>query len=647
MALYAFDGTWNRDHSGAEYNRDSNVVRFAKAYQASKVVFQKSGDALHVVADDDTGYISGPGTRHGYGGQIAGFFAFGARARAAAAVRYVEQNFRAGDTAIDVVGGSRGGAIALAFVNALAERRHFPGPDGEPVEARVRFLGLWDVVGALGLPDSAPKMPPIVKHAFHALALDETRDDFRPTRLEGAYEVWFRGTHRDVVGGRGSEALSDIPLRWMLRKAAITGVPVDLHATEMLRGVAEAAEPSRPESAEASFREIAANDVVHYTVGRTESARCQQVPERCSRETEITERTRISPIGEPGGVAYTPFVPRAPEKKAIRGYTAAKKPYHEVDVFFATDREKTADGGGFGSDQSQTLRYGRSVVTIPRTHKLAQLESPRWFKFEFRPNPVKHITLQDLSDIPEADFYGQLRDAVATSEILVFIHGFNVDFADAVRRTAQIAFDLDFPGIPVTYSWPSQGKLNPLAYAHDGNASDRTVPNLRKFLHDLSTRTGASRIHVIAHSMGNKALARALDSTVAANLELQLNHVALTAPDIDCQVMLDIAGRIRPLAERFTLYASGNDRALAASRQYHNGRRAGDCGETIVIADGFDTIDASAVDTDLIGHFYYGDNRSVLSDIFYLFREGKPPGERFGMRRVVAPDGRTYWAFAP
>jgi len=60
---------------------------------------------------------------------------------------------------------------------------------------------------------------------------------------------------------------------------------------------------------------------------------------------------------------------------------------------------------------------------------------------------------------------------------------------------------------------------------------------------------------------------------------------------------------------------------------------------------GVDTVDASAVDTNFIGHFYYAENRSVLSDIFYLFEAGKDPKDRFGMSPVQGPP--PYWRFSP
>jgi len=94
-----------------------------------------------------------------------------------------------------------------------------------------------------------------------------------------------------------------------------------------------------------------------------------------------------------------------------------------------------------------------------------------------------------------------------------------------------------------------------------------------------------------------------------------------------------------------TLYASSRDEAIVASERIHQYDRAGDSTHICVVPH-IDTIDATAVDTGLIGHAYYGDRRSILSDMFAAMRTDSPPGERFGMHAVTS-GGMTYWAFNP
>ena len=225
MALYAFDGTWNSATLSDDVAEDeTNVAAFYEAYDGKKW------------------YVAGPGTRHSRIGKvIGGFTGAGGHSRVKEAYEALCTTWEAGDTTIDVVGFSRGAALALDFGNKILDdgiRR--PGTKQVVHESpRIRFLGLWDVVGSFGVPiDLGPlsfqstnfghklELPDSVDYCFHAMAMDERRQTFRVTRLLNGYEVWFRGVHSDVGGGNGNVGLSYIALRWMLRKARAAGLPI-------------------------------------------------------------------------------------------------------------------------------------------------------------------------------------------------------------------------------------------------------------------------------------------------------------------------------------------------------------------------------------------------------------------------------------
>jgi esterase/lipase superfamily enzyme len=232
-------------------------------------------------------------------------------------------------------------------------------------------------------------------------------------------------------------------------------------------------------------------------------------------------------------------------------------------------------------------------------------------------------------------------------EALVFIHGFNVTFEEAAERAAQVAFDLEFKGVPMVFSWPSRG--NPVLYARDENDIEWAIPHFEEFLRLALGESGASTVHVIAHSMGNRALARALGSLQAqatAGGGAKLRQIIFAAPDIDRDTFVDLARKFQGKAERFTLYGSSNDRALRMSKLVHGYPRAGESGAALTLADGVDSIDASAVDTSLLGHSYYGSRNPILSDIFYLIREGLPPDQRYGFR-AGEREKRKYWVYKP
>jgi len=173
------------------------------------------------------------------------------------------------------------------------------------------------------------------------------------------------------------------------------------------------------------------------------------------------------------------------------------------------------------------------------------------------------------------------------------------------------------------------------------------VPHLKEFLLGVAKKSGAENVHLIAHSMGNRALTSALERLA---FELRddarlFREVILTAPDIDAEVFRrDLAPAITRTADRVTLYASSNDEALAASKQFHGYPRAGDTGGNLVVVPGIDTVDVSAVDTSLLGHSYYGDNDTVLADLFELLQEAKPPQSRSGLHLMRLGQLR-YWVF--
>ena len=167
-------------------------------------------------------------------------------------------------------------------------------------------------------------------------------------------------------------------------------------------------------------------------------------------------------------------------------------------------------GVTYTADRGELTR-GVCEVTVPDSHHRGLVERPSLLRFEIHEDQRKHIVLTRAVELGANDFDKRLVETVATSpdrDLLVFIHGYNVDFDSAVRRTAQIAVDLPFEGVPVCYSWPSQGSL--IGYSIDANNAEWTVPHLKAFLLELAEESGADSINVIAHSMGNRAMTAAM-----------------------------------------------------------------------------------------------------------------------------------------
>lgn len=345
---------------------------------------------------------------------------------------------------------------------------------------------------------------------------------------------------------------------------------------------------------------------------------------------------------------YTGFFPA----EALRGDQVAahdaaeQEGFVSVPVFFGTSRAPTGShkpSEYFGVERGP-LAYGVARVSIPHDHRVGKLEKPSWWKLEFAENPKRHVVLLSLEALPRAAFSANLSKSLAAADerdLLLFVHGYNVGFEDAARRTAQMAYDLEFKGRAALFSWPSQASV--AKYTVDETNVEWSIPHFQQFLTLMLAEVGARHVHVVAHSMGNRALVRALHNFDTSKLpagSAKLREVIFAAPDIDAETFVDLAAVFSGRAGRFTLYASDNDGALAVSKTIHKYARAGDGGPEIVVLEGLDTIDASAVDTSLLGHSYYGDSGSILADIHALVRGATAP--RRGMKPSGAPK-RRYW----
>ncbi len=322
--------------------------------------------------------------------------------------------------------------------------------------------------------------------------------------------------------------------------------------------------------------------------------------------------------------------------------------YAVVRVLYGTDRDDTgADHprDKYGVARGDGISWGQCEVSIPRDHRMGELEEPSIWRLEFREDPEKHVVLLDGVRYDRDEFVAALAGATESSRnrsVLVFVHGYNVTFEDAARRTAQLKYDLGFGGAATFFSWPSNGSK--AAYAADEADIQWSTPHIREFLETVATADGVGEVFVVAHSMGNRGVTRALID-LEPEARSRIREVVLTAPDIDADVFVrDLLPRLGAEGSRLTLYASSNDLALQASKRLHQGRRAGEAGPELIVAEGLDTIDASSVETSFLGHSYFAEERSLLSDLYYLLTTGSAPDERAGLEREELA-GQPYWRF--
>ena len=348
---------------------------------------------------------------------------------------------------------------------------------------------------------------------------------------------------------------------------------------------------------------------------------------------------------------------RSPERTPHRMAAAmvhGNVQYQIVRVHYATNRK---DGGVFAAPDDRfggergSLAFGVAQVTIPKTHRVGALEAPSIMRLEFRADPTKHVVLTTVEALTHDGWRAEIAKratALGNAGILVFIHGYNTAFADAARRAGQLSYDLGFAGPTVLFSWPSRGGVTD--YTVDEQSAEWSIPDMRDVLASLATVAPGAPVYVIAHSMGNRVLTRGFKALLDQDPGKRnaFRQIVLAAPDIDADVFKrEIGPSILGKGPRVTLYASSNDKALVASRKVHGGyKRLGESGDAIVVMRDLDTVDASMVSTEFLGHSYFGDSSTVMSDLMYVIQKSLPPQERtrFALEPVRAAIGQ-YWRF--
>lgn len=322
---------------------------------------------------------------------------------------------------------------------------------------------------------------------------------------------------------------------------------------------------------------------------------------------------------------------------------------HEVEIFYATNRAHTKNIRKVYGSERGNLGFGTAQVAIPPGHIMGRHEGPSLLKFQWSPDEHKHIKLRGVTPMEDEDFIQKLAQAVDTSpsgKLMIFVHGYNVDFEEGARVLAQFANDLKFSGPVLMFSWPSRGNLT--GYAVDSTNSEWATADFVRMLNKVLDRVPAKDIYLIAHSMGNRIAARGVTTVISDRFAEEMGlfrELIMVAPDIDADVFRhDLAPRLKNTGIHVTLYASSKDRALMASKAFNGYPRAGDAGDGLVIVDGVETIDASGNSSGLLGHSYFAEDRTVMEDIFGLLKTGNRADDRFGLA-AVEKEGQRYWVF--
>ncbi len=331
----------------------------------------------------------------------------------------------------------------------------------------------------------------------------------------------------------------------------------------------------------------------------------------------------------------------------------------EFPIYFATNRKRDTKQRriGFGSERNLgelTLGVVKVVVPPVPPPPAGQRGGGKEQAPELRLSDVRQLAIQP-AELARADrLVRAARQRLFGArtylgQALVFVHGYNTSFDNAIRRAGQLAYDLNFDGPVFVFSWPSRERL--LSYVGDGDSARLSAPKLREFLEAVVVETKAKRVHIIAHSMGNEVLNLALTAIDQATLKkLSIGEMILASPDLDPDIFQQTFQRLQQFGTAGTIYAASSDWALWSSGWMRDLPRLGyiPSGGPKRLVIGADLIDITAVNSDVfsLNHDIYANSPAVIGDLKRLLKEGqRPPDKRTAELEKVPAAGGVYWRY--
>ncbi|MCK3775772.1 alpha/beta hydrolase [Ensifer sesbaniae] len=248
---------------------------------------------------------------------------------------------------------------------------------------------------------------------------------------------------------------------------------------------------------------------------------------------------------------------------------AAAPSASQVDMLVATMRDRSENPGEmFSGERAPAAAFAEITVSIPPANrrKVGEVAWPR----RLPPNPATDFAAIKAEQLDKTAAEKWLSSSVRKSQnrsVLVFIHGFNNHFEDAVFRFAQIMHDSRAHTVPLLATWPSRGHL--LDYGYDRESTNYTRNAVENMFQYLARDPEVKEVSILAHSMGNWLALESLRQMAIRNggLPAKFKNVMLAAPDVDVDVFRSQIADMGKQRPRFTLFVSRDDRALAVSRR--------------------------------------------------------------------------------
>ncbi|MCI0598178.1 MAG: alpha/beta hydrolase [Beijerinckiaceae bacterium] len=320
----------------------------------------------------------------------------------------------------------------------------------------------------------------------------------------------------------------------------------------------------------------------------------------------------------------------------------------EVEIIVATTRKRADPAEMFsGSRGKSNLDFADIVVSIPpdSVRQIGEVQRPS----QVPGNPATDFVALKAQYETRSDALVNFRRLLRQTpgkHVLLFVHGFNNRFEDAVFRFAQIVHDSGADVVPVLFTWPSRGSVFDYGYDHESASFSRDA--LEDGLRFLAKDPEVKEITVLAHSMGNWVTLEALRQMAIRDGKVadKIKSVMLAAPDVDIYLAREQVYAMGPPERRprFTLFVSQDDRALAVSRKVWGGPRLGSIDpdqepyRSMLEREGVEVVNLTGVSSpDKLRHGTFAQNPQVVQLIGREIASGRPlTDSRVGLGERIA-----------
>jgi pimeloyl-ACP methyl ester carboxylesterase len=318
-----------------------------------------------------------------------------------------------------------------------------------------------------------------------------------------------------------------------------------------------------------------------------------------------------------------------PTKAQVDSAPSTRDYYPVISILYGTDRE--LKNNTFTSKSSPVLNWGQAQFVLHLHYFRKSDRDQTWWQpgnsFKNKPG------LKSISPLDEKNFNHALRQDTQ-NETFLFVHGFSTTFEEGAKEAAQIAYDLQLPGKPLLYSWPSHGNISVGDYKVDQATVNRPeeIGHLKSFIQQSLKESGRGRVNLIGFSMGTYLLTRALMELAEEGENFsKVGSVILISADIDAQDFKNLYyPQLKPvLGSKLVLYVSGRDKALQLSEAFHHGQpRLGQGSEKITLIDGLTTIDATQSSQDCGICHGLSQINGVINDMYLSLHQDLPLNKR-------------------